>query len=106
MIKEMLTKKKELLGNKNQKHHLRSWTSHKPQLSGFCKIKKKNPVPVPILKQQNEPIAKKVDLESWPIEEMNQFIANAWLNSEEYNFAQILHLILFEYVSVDYQHSK
>lgn len=106
MTQDMLSKKKELLNNKDQRQLLDTWTHHKPQQSGPNKTKEKNPVPVPILKQQNEPATEKVELEPWLIEEMDKSIADAWLNGGEDNFAQILHLIHSENVSVDYQHSK
>lgn len=105
MTKEMLLKKKELLNSKDQKQLLESWTHHKPQ-SGPTKAKDKTPVPVPILKQQNEPVVEKIELEPWLTEEMDKSIADAWLNGGDDNFAQILHLIHSENVSVDYQHSK
>ena len=55
----MPTKKKELLQNKHQKQLLESWTHHKPEPTGYNKVEEKNPVSGTILKQQNEPFAKK-----------------------------------------------
>lgn len=106
MTKEMLSKKKELLNNKDDRKVLESWTQYKPQSHAYNESKKKTPIPIPILKQQNEPILEKVELEPWLVEEMDKSIADAWLSGGEDNFTQILHLIHSENVSVDYQHSK
>ena len=106
MTKEMLLKKKELLNSKDHRKVLEAWIQYKPPLNGFNINKEKTPIPVPILKQQNEPIAEKVELEPWLVEEMDKSIADAWLSGGEDNFTQILHLIYSENVSVDYQHSK
>ena len=42
-------------------------------------------------------------MESWLVEEMDCCISEAWLSGSEDAFTQLLHLILSENVSVDYQ---
>ncbi|XP_058802903.1 3'-5' RNA helicase YTHDC2-like [Phymastichus coffea] len=106
MTKEMLCKKKEVLNRKDQCKVLKSWNQCKYQSYESLRKKEKNPIPIPILKQQNEPIAEKVELEPWLIEEMDKSIATAWLLGGEDSLTQILHLIHSENISVDYQHSK
>lgn len=42
-------------------------------------------------------------LESWLADEMDKFIADAFMTGSENAFTQMLHLIMSENVSVDYQ---
>lgn len=107
MTKEMTAKKKELTKKEDQQKMLESWTQYKPQEPGG-KTGKEHSVPTPILGQQiAKPAApEKVDLEPWLVEEMDKSITEAWLSGGDDNFTQLLHLILSENVSVDYQHSK
>lgn len=106
MTKEMLSKKKQILSHEDQCKVLESWTQYETQTCEAGKKTDKNPIPIPILKQQNEPITEKEELEPWLIEEMDKSIADAWLLGREDNFTQILHLIHSENISVDYQHSQ
>jgi len=50
-----------------------------------------------------QPIPEKTELEAWLVEEMDRCISEAWLSGSEDAFAQLLHLILSENVSVDYK---
>jgi hypothetical protein len=50
-----------------------------------------------------QPLPEKTELEAWLVEEMDRCISEAWLSGSEDTFAQLLHLILSENVSVDYQ---
>lgn len=45
-------------------------------------------------------------LESWLADEMDKFIADAFMTGSENSFTQILHLVMSENVSADYQHSQ
>ena len=105
MTKEMLMKKKEFTNKKDQRKLLESWTQYKPQNAVAGASSERNLLPAPILGQQSEPIPEKMDLEPWLKEEMDKSISEAWLHGGEDNFTQLLHLILSENVSVDYQHS-
>ena len=105
MSKEMLSRKKEFIKKKDQQKLLESWTQYKPQNAVAGASSGRTLLPTPILGQQNEPIQEKVELEPWLKEEMDKLISTAWLNGGEDNFTQLLHLILSENVSVDYQHS-
>ncbi|XP_015596401.1 probable ATP-dependent RNA helicase YTHDC2 [Cephus cinctus] len=106
MSKDMQAKKKELTNKKDQRKVLESWTQYKPQNAKVNPGAERCLLPAPILGQQNEPVAEKVELEPWLIEEMDKSISDAWLCGGEDNFAQLLHFILSENISVDYQHSK
>ncbi|XP_033230299.1 3'-5' RNA helicase YTHDC2-like [Belonocnema kinseyi] len=105
MTKEMVIKKKEFTNKKDQRKVLESWTQYKPQNAAASLSSERNLLPAPILGQQSEPILEKVELEPWLKEEMDKSISETWLNGGEDNFTQLLHLILSENVSVDYQHS-
>lgn len=107
MTKEMRAKRKELAKKEDQKKVLESWTRYKPHQQKVAACRKEHSVPTPILGQQQEKpaIAEKVDLEPWLIEEMNNCISDAWLIGGDDNFAQMMHVLLSENVSVDYQHS-
>ncbi|XP_077256086.1 3'-5' RNA helicase YTHDC2 [Temnothorax americanus] len=106
MTKEMLVKKKEFLKWKDKQKTLESWKQYKPQHSNRNTKSEKSLLPAPILAQQSDPIPEKVKLEPWLIEEMDKSVFDAWVNGREDNFAQLLHFILSENVSVDYQHSE
>ncbi|XP_014486716.1 PREDICTED: probable ATP-dependent RNA helicase YTHDC2 [Dinoponera quadriceps] len=106
MTKEMLAMKKEFFKLKDQRKVLESWTQYKPQHSSRNATKEKCLLPAPILAQQSDPIPERVKLEPWLMEEMDKSVSDAWLHGGEDNFAQLLHFILSENVSVDYQHSK
>lgn len=105
MTKDMLARKKEFLKWRDQRKVLESWTQYKPQNSDKKTKNEKCLLPAPILAQQNEPIPEKATMEPWLIEEMDKSISDAWLMEED-NFSQLLHYILSENVSVDYQHSN
>ncbi|XP_015112250.1 3'-5' RNA helicase YTHDC2 [Diachasma alloeum] len=102
----MHEKRKELINKKEQRKVLDSWTQYTPQQTGRAPVNGKPPVPSPILGQQTEPQPERVELEPWLREEMDKSISDAWLIGGEDNFAQLLHLILSENISVDYQHSS
>ncbi|XP_066603297.1 3'-5' RNA helicase YTHDC2-like [Prorops nasuta] len=106
MTKEMILAKKELIHKKDQRKVLESWTQYRPQQIESNATSERCHLPSPILAQQSEPIAEKSRLEPWLIEDMDKSISNAWLCGGDDNFAQLLHFILSENVSVDYQHSK
>ncbi|XP_043278621.1 3'-5' RNA helicase YTHDC2-like [Venturia canescens] len=108
MTKEMLAKKKELTKKEDQQKVLERWTRYKPTQPMSVAGRKEHQVPTPILGQQLEKptIVEKVDLEPWLIEEMNKCITDAWLAGGDDNFAQLMHLLLSENVSVDYQHTQ
>ncbi|KAH0950534.1 hypothetical protein HN011_001845 [Eciton burchellii] len=106
MTKEMLVMKKEFLKWKDKQKTLESWKQYKPQHSSRSTKNEKSLLPAPILAQQSDPIPEKVKLEPWLIEEMDKSIFDAWVNGRDDNFAQLLHFILSENVSVDYQHSE
>ncbi|XP_021344120.1 probable ATP-dependent RNA helicase YTHDC2, partial [Mizuhopecten yessoensis] len=48
----------------------------------------------------------KSELPDWIIKEMDQFLTDIFLMGSEETFAQLVHLIMSENVSVDYQHSE
>lgn len=50
-----------------------------------------------------QPLPEKTELEEWLVEEMDRCISEAWLSGSEDAFTQLMHLILSENVSVDYQ---
>ncbi|KAG7197988.1 hypothetical protein KM043_016214 [Ampulex compressa] len=106
MSKAMVHQKKEFMNKKDQKKVLETWMQYKPQQSDSQVTNKRSFLPSPILAQQNDLVSEKVKLEPWLIEEMDKSISKAWLCGGEDNFAQLLHFILSENVSVDYQHSK
>ncbi|KAK0178149.1 hypothetical protein PV328_002126 [Microctonus aethiopoides] len=107
MTKEMAKKKKELINKKEQRKVLESWTQYPSNQTTSKKTAVKvGAMPSPILGQQTEPVPEKIDLEPWLKEEMDNSISDAWLYGTEDNFAQLLHLILSENISVDYQHSN
>ena len=107
VTKEMLAKKNAFPKKADQQKVLESWTQYKPTQND-ARTGKEHTMPTPILGQQIEKAAipEKVDLEPWLIEEMDKSITEAWLRGGDDNFTQLLHLILSENVSVDYQHSK
>ncbi|XP_074107182.1 3'-5' RNA helicase YTHDC2 isoform X1 [Cotesia typhae] len=105
MTKEMAAKRKELINKKDQRKVLESWTQCPPQQTGGRGQAKKNVMPSPILGQQSDSVPEKIELEPWLAEEMDKSISDAWLSGGEDNFTQLLHLILSENISVDYQHS-
>lgn len=105
MTKEMLATKKEFLKRKDQRKVLESWTRYKPQYPNRNATSEKCLLPAPVLVQQSDPISEKARVEPWLIEEMDNVISEAWLIGGEDNFAQLLHYILSENISVDYQHS-
>ncbi|KAL3867100.1 hypothetical protein ACJMK2_044331 [Sinanodonta woodiana] len=47
----------------------------------------------------------KEEVEPWLAQELDRLIGEVWLTGDEDLFSQILHLVLTENVSVDYQHS-
>lgn len=105
MSKEMLAKKKEFMNKKDQQKVLDSWTQKMPQNIEAGASNARAVLPLPISGKQGEPIPEKVELEPWLREEMDKAISEAWLQGGDDNFTQLLHLILSENVSVDYQHS-
>ncbi|XP_057341325.1 3'-5' RNA helicase YTHDC2-like isoform X2 [Microplitis mediator] len=105
MTKEMTAKRKELIHKKDQRKILESWTQCPPQQTGGRLFNNKGVMPSPILGQQSEQVSEKIELEPWLAEEMDKSISDAWLSGGEDNFTQLLHLILSENISVDYQHS-
>ncbi|XP_034942957.1 3'-5' RNA helicase YTHDC2-like isoform X2 [Chelonus insularis] len=106
MTKKIATKKKELMNKKEKRKILESWTEFIPKPICSKNSKNKNTRPSPILGQQAEPVPEKVELEPWLQEEMDNSISDAWLHGGEDHFSQLLHLILSENISVDYQHSS
>lgn len=106
MTKDMLSKKKELSNKNDQRKVLESWTQCKPQRFNANTISERSLIRAPILGQQKEPVPEKVELEPWLMEEIDKSISEAWLCGGEDNFSQLLHFILSENISVDYQHSK
>lgn len=82
---------------------LESWTQESSQPQNQQKGKNKHPLP--LLSHQNNTVPEKNELEPWLAREMDHLIEQAWLQGEESDFSQLLHLILSENVSVDYQHS-
>ncbi|XP_008552870.1 3'-5' RNA helicase YTHDC2 isoform X2 [Microplitis demolitor] len=105
MTKEMTSKRKELIHKKDQRKILESWTQCPPQQTSGRLFNNKGVMPSPILGQQSEQVSEKIELEPWLAEEMDKSISDAWLSGGEDNFTQLLHLILSENISVDYQHS-
>ncbi|XP_012273815.1 probable ATP-dependent RNA helicase YTHDC2 [Orussus abietinus] len=106
MTDEMLAKKKELTNQKDQKKVLESWTQYKPQRGNANPPNERNTLPASILGQQSEHASEKIELDSWQAEKMDKLISEAWLCGGEDNFAQLLHFILSENISVDYKHSQ
>lgn len=106
--KEMLMKGKELLNKKEQRKVLESWTQYPSSPIGNSSYIGRGgaAMPSPILGQQNDIVQEKIELEPWLKEEMDKSISDAWLYGGEDNFAQLLHIILSENISVDYQHSN
>ncbi|XP_044006337.1 3'-5' RNA helicase YTHDC2-like [Aphidius gifuensis] len=116
MTKQMLIKRAEFINKNEQKKVLESWTQSAPSKN---KKNKKNlskitaaaganasaPVALPILGQKNISVVEKIELEPWLRDEMDKNISDAWLCGEQENFSQLLHLIMSENISVDYQHS-
>ncbi|XP_063990992.1 3'-5' RNA helicase YTHDC2-like [Diachasmimorpha longicaudata] len=103
---KMLEKRKELINKQEQRKVLDSWTQYAPQQLGRVPANGKAPVPSPILGQQTETQPERVELEPWLREEMDKSISDSWLIGGEDNFSQLLHLILSENISVDYQHTN
>ncbi|PNF38747.1 putative ATP-dependent RNA helicase YTHDC2, partial [Cryptotermes secundus] len=109
MSKKMQKLKAEAESKKEQRLKLEKWTKY--VIDGVhqeqdCRSERRS-IPVPILGQQNEhPLPEKTELETWLVEEMDHCLSKAWLSGSEDTFTQLLHLILSENVSVDYQHSQ
>lgn len=106
MTKEMVAKKKELLKSKEKRQKLDSWKEDLQKPGNDSTGNRKSSLPAPILGQQNEPVPEKVELEPWLIDEMNKSMSDAWHYGKEENFTHLLHIILSENVSVDYQHTE
>ncbi|XP_043241748.1 3'-5' RNA helicase YTHDC2-like isoform X2 [Amphibalanus amphitrite] len=87
---------------------LSSWTEHAADrpLAGAAAAIERPHIPAPILGQQTEPTPDRTELEPWLVELMDRCISTAWLAASEESFTQLLHLIMTENVSVDYQHSE
>ncbi|XP_011312776.1 probable ATP-dependent RNA helicase YTHDC2 [Fopius arisanus] len=102
---KMLEKREELINKKEQRKVLESWTQYTPQ-QNKAPGRGKVTVATPILGQQSVPQPERVKLEPWLREEVDKSISDAWLIGGDDNFAQLLHLILSENISVDYQHSS
>ncbi|XP_069677317.1 3'-5' RNA helicase YTHDC2-like isoform X2 [Periplaneta americana] len=108
MSKIMQKLKGEKECKKEQRLKLEKWTksvTESAQEERALRIERRA-IPAPILGQQNEPVPEKMELEAWLVEEMDRCISEAWLSGSEDAFTQLLHLILSENVSVDYQHSQ
>ncbi|XP_049836121.1 3'-5' RNA helicase YTHDC2-like isoform X3 [Schistocerca gregaria] len=108
MTKKMMQSKKELEKKKDQSMKLEKWTKSAmdPTLKEQINKSERRAILAPILGQQTEPLPEKTELEKWLIEEMDRCILEAWLYGTEDSFTQLLHLMLSENVSVDYQHSE
>ncbi|XP_066993237.2 3'-5' RNA helicase YTHDC2 [Anabrus simplex] len=108
MSDKMKKMKAEMKSKKEKRQKLEMWTKSIQQNG----VEEKNnrierrTIPAPILGQQSEPLPEKTELEAWLVEEMDRCLSEAWLSGSEDAFTQLLHLILSENVSVDYQHSE
>ncbi|KAL0271676.1 UNVERIFIED_CONTAM: hypothetical protein PYX00_008692 [Menopon gallinae] len=101
MSEKMLEVRRKLKAKNSQKKQLEIWkasisnlASTSEEISSGLTVEK---VDVP---------QEKSELEPWLIEEMDNAISEAFLNGTEESMMQLLHIILSENVSPDYQHSK
>ncbi|PSN46949.1 putative ATP-dependent RNA helicase YTHDC2 [Blattella germanica] len=109
MSKVMRKLKEETESKKEQRLKLEKWTKCVTESSQEERLQRteRRAIPAPILGQQNEqPVPERTELEAWLVDEMDRCISEAWLSGSEDAFTQLLHLILSENVSVDYQHSQ
>ncbi|XP_023236112.1 probable ATP-dependent RNA helicase YTHDC2 [Centruroides sculpturatus] len=66
-----------------------------------------NEILLPVENEVKEQIiSDKMEIEPHLVKEMDDALQDAWLNGTEKSFSHLLHLILVENVSVDYQHQE
>lgn len=100
----MLKTKCELRAKNTQMEQLEKWTNSINNPSKTETTTNKKTIPVPILAQTCESFQpEKSELEPWLAEEMDNAISDAFLTGTEDSMTHMLHLILSENVSVDYQ---
>lgn len=108
MSKQMIKVKADINKKKEQRANLEKWTNVYLEVvpEKQTSHKEHKTFPSPILGQYSEAIPERVELDKWLIQEMDRCLSDAWIHGCEDSFTQLLHLILSENVSVDYQHSE